>query len=226
MNLFGRKKAEGARGPDPAQTILQMRQTVETLEKRQVHLDKKIEQQVTEAKAKMAKKDKRGALYCLKRKKMYEAEIDKINGARLQLEQQMMAIETTVTNTEIVQTMHQAKGAMESARKNMDADTVNDIMDDVKDEMEQADEISQAISAPANDVLDDDDLLNELNELEELELESQLLEAPAIPAAPTPQLDLPAVPTTQPAEKVPVADQEDADMKALRELEASMALPA
>ena len=70
MNLFGRKKAAAATAQDPANTILKLRSTVETLEKRQVHLDKKIEQQTAEAKAKMAKKDKRGALYCLKRKKM------------------------------------------------------------------------------------------------------------------------------------------------------------
>jgi len=90
MNLFGRKKAAAAAGGgggpganDPAQTILKLRTTVETLEKRQTFLDKKIEQQVAEARAKMAKKDKRGALYCLKRKKMYEAEIASARAATL-----------------------------------------------------------------------------------------------------------------------------------------------
>lgn len=224
--MFGRKKAEAAkRGPDPSQTILQLRQTVDTLEKRQVHLDKKIEQQNTEARAKMAKKDKRGALYALKRKKMYEKEIEKINGARLTLEQQMIAIEGTVTNTDTIEAMKLGKKTMESARQGADADTVADLMDDINEEMEQANEISEAISAPANDVLDDDDLLNELNDLEEQELESQLLEAPAIPATHTPALDLPAVPTTalsEPAQE----EEEDPDLKALRELEASMAIPS
>mmetsp|Transcript_8845 Transcript_8845/g.28046 ORF Transcript_8845/g.28046 Transcript_8845/m.28046 type:complete len:226 (-) Transcript_8845:180-857(-) len=225
MNLFGRKKAEAAkRGPDPAQAILQLRQTVDTLEKRQVHLDKKIEQQTAEARQKMAKKDKRGALYCLKRKKMYEKEIEKINGARLTLEQQMIAIEGTVTNSDTIEAMKLGKQTMQTAMAGNDADTVAELMDDINEEMEQANEISEAISAPANDVLDDEDLLNELNELEELELESQLLEAPAIPASPAPQLDLPAVPTQQPA--VPVAEEEDPDLKALRELEASMAIPS
>lgn len=227
MNLFGRKKAEAAkRGPDPSEAIKQLRQTAETLEKRQVHLDKKIEQQVSEAKQRMAKKDKRGALYCLKRKKMYEKEIEKINGARLTLEQQMIAIEGTVTNTDTIEAMKLGKKTMESARAGADADTVAELMDDINEEMEQANEISEAISAPANDVLDDEDLLNELNELEELELESQLLEAPAIPAqaAVVPQLDLPAVPVTQP--KPAAVEEEDPDLKALRELEASMAIPS
>lgn len=225
MNLFGRKKAEAAkRAPDPAQAILQLRQTVETLDKRQVHLDKKIEQQVAEAKQKMGKKDKRGALYCLKRKKMYEKEVEKINGARLTLEQQIIAIEGTVTNTDTIEAMKLGKRTMESARAGADADTVADLMDDINEEMEQANEISEAISAPAHDVVDDEDLLNELNELEELELESQLLEVPAIPSAIAPQLDLPDVPVTQP--KPAVFEEEDPDQKALRELEASMAIPS
>lgn len=218
MNLFGRKKEASRGGPDPASTILKLRGTVETLEKRQVHLDKKIEQQVIEARSKMAKKDKRGALYCLKRKKMYESEIEKINGARLTLEQQMIAIEGSVTNQETVQALQQGRNAMQATRAGYDADTVGDLVDDIKEEMEVADEISQAIAGSANDALNDEDLLNELNELEELELEEQLLEAPALPAAPTPQLDLPAVPTQ------PVRQEEDADLKALKELEAAMAM--
>ena len=225
MNLFGRKKAAPvAGGADPAQTILTLRNTVDTLEKRQIHLDKKIEQQLQEAKQKMAKKDKRGALYCLKRKKMYESEIEKINGARLTLEQQMIAIEGTVTNTETVKAMTAGKEAMAKARGNVTVDDVGELMDDITDEVEQANDIAAAISAPANAVLDDEELLNELNELEELELESQLLDAPAVPSYQRQTVDLPAVPTDVPAQPVPDTAQEDADTKALRELEAAMAM--
>ena len=186
-----------------------------------MHLDKRIEQQTTEAKQKMAKKDKRGALYCLKRKKMYEKEVEKLQGARLTLEQQIIAIEGTVSSAETVNAMKSGAAAMQHARADIDADAVGELMDDIQEEMEVADEIGAAISAPANDVLGDDDLLAELNELEELELESQLLDAPVIPAAPLPSvpLDMPAAPTALPA---PPA--EDADAKALRELEAMMAM--
>jgi len=224
MNLFGRKRQAAAKQTnDPAQTIMKLRTTVETLEKRQVHLDKQVEKQTAEAKAKMGKKDKRGALYCLKRKKMYEAEIEKINGARLTLEQQIIAIEGTVTNAETVNAMKSGAQAMQHARQDVDADVVGDLMDDIKEEMEVANEISEAISAPANDVLNDDDLLNELNELEELELESQLLDAPPIPVAPLPLAPTPAMPEAPTTLPTPPA-QEDADMAALRELEAAMAM--
>ncbi|KAH8067201.1 hypothetical protein JL720_12464 [Aureococcus anophagefferens] len=120
----------------------------------------------------MGKKDKRGALY-LKRKKMCEAEIEKINGA---------------AHARAADDRHRGDGDQRGDGQRHEerrqghagraperrADTVGDLMGDIKEEMEVAGEISAAISAPANDVLNDDDLLNELNEMEELELESQL----------------------------------------------------
>ena len=93
MNLFGRRRSKPRGAPaskDPAQTIVSLRGTLDTLEKRQAHLDKQIAKQVAEAKAKMAKKDKRGALFCLKKKKMYEAEIEEKR--RAPLESQIMAL--------------------------------------------------------------------------------------------------------------------------------------
>ena len=219
--------ALAATGPasTPADTIGKLRDALETVEKREEHLNRKVDNEIKQAKAFSQQNKKREAIQCLKRKKMYEAEIEKINGARLTLEQQMIAIEATVTNAETVNAMKSGAKAMQAARQNVDADTVGDLMDDIKEEMEVADEISAAISAPANDVLNDDDLLNELNEMEELELESQLLDAPPIPAmplpaAPTAAFDLPAAPTALP----PAPAAEDADMKALRELEAAMAM--
>jgi len=150
---------------------------------------------------------------------------EKIQGARLTLEQQMIAIEGTVTNAETVKAMTEGKQAMEAARNNVTVDDVDELMADVEDEVQQANDIAAAISAPANAVLDDEDLLNELNELEELELESQLLEAPAVPADAHAALNLPAVPTATPHVEQPVAEAtEDADTKALRELEAAMAM--
>ena len=226
MNLFGRRRSKPRGAPaskDPAQTIVSLRGTLDTLEKRQAHLDKQIAKQVAEAKAKMAKKDRRGALFCLKKKKMYEAEIEKLNGARLTLESQIIALEGTVTNADTVAAMKSGATAMKHARADVDADAVGDLMDDIQEEMATADEISAAISAPGGDLLGDDELLDELNELEEHELESQLLDAPPIPVAPLPDapISMPAVPTQPPAAP---AKQEDADLAALRELEAAMAM--
>ena len=92
-----------------------------------------------------------------------------------------------------------------------------------REEMETANEISEAIGRPVDDaVFDDDELLNELNELEEDDLEAMLTPASQVEAK-APALDLPDAPVgglSRPA----AAQEEDEDEKALRELEASMAM--
>merc|ERR1719230_586410 len=126
--------------------------------------------------------------------------------------------------------MQQGAAALKNGHAGMDADSVQDMMDDVAEEMATADEISKVIAAPADDIFEDEDLLNELNELEESELESQLLETPAIPTEPVadrrdaePVLpDLPAVPTNPVSAVAVTGEADDDDIKALRELEASM----
>jgi len=70
MNLFGKKKQ--APPPNPADAIMKLRGTMETLTKREAYIQKKIEMMVAEAKQKMVRKDKNGALFALKKKKMYE----------------------------------------------------------------------------------------------------------------------------------------------------------
>mmetsp|Transcript_32123 Transcript_32123/g.63984 ORF Transcript_32123/g.63984 Transcript_32123/m.63984 type:complete len:93 (+) Transcript_32123:373-651(+) len=84
MNWFGRSKKETAAKPsavsatssggrsgggasgggasrtNTANTVVSLRESIATQEKREQHLEKKIEQLTEEAKAKMAKKDKKG----------------------------------------------------------------------------------------------------------------------------------------------------------------------
>lgn len=60
-----------------------------TRKHRENHIQKKIKAQLLDAKAKSSAKDKRGALFALKRKKMYEGEVNKLNGARMTLESQV-----------------------------------------------------------------------------------------------------------------------------------------
>eukprot|EP00618_Florenciella_parvula_P008366 CAMPEP_0119475716 /NCGR_PEP_ID=MMETSP1344-20130328/6495_1 /TAXON_ID=236787 /ORGANISM="Florenciella parvula, Strain CCMP2471" /LENGTH=277 /DNA_ID=CAMNT_0007509301 /DNA_START=204 /DNA_END=1038 /DNA_ORIENTATION=- len=236
MNIFGRPRNTGGGGgnqpararqaaPDAAQAILKLRGTVETLDKREAHIGTKITAQTTEAKAKLAKKDKKGALICMKRKKMFENEITKIQGARLTLEQQMLALENAAMNMQTFGAMNEGKQALKAARGGMDADTIGDTMDDIREEMDEADAIATALGAPLDDALEDDDeLLAELNMMEQDDLEDKLLNPPSVPTS-TPVgaaediLDLPDAPTSQ---VVVDGDVEDDELAALRELEASM----
>ncbi|CAO3595200.1 unnamed protein product [Absidia cylindrospora] len=158
------------------------------------------------------------ALMALKRKKAFEVNIEKINGARMTIETQMMAIENANVNLETMGAMRAGAEAMKNIHGSMDIDKVDATMDDIRDQMDVANEISDAISRPVGmgEELDEDDLLNELEELEQEELDAKMLETPA-PAVYTPN-----VPTHEPERhKTRVEDDEEEELEALK---ASMAM--
>uniref|UniRef100_A0A7S2ATB5 Charged multivesicular body protein 4b n=1 Tax=Octactis speculum TaxID=3111310 RepID=A0A7S2ATB5_9STRA len=233
MNIFGRPRNAAASAapkakspPDMSSAIMKLRHTCETLEKRESHIQTKVKQQLLEAKAKMKKGDKKGALFCMKRKNMYQNEIDKILGARNTLETQAIALENSAMNMQTFQAMQEGRNAMRDARGKMDADNVADTIDDIKDEIDESDAISSALGAPLDDTLEDDEtLLAELTEMEQLELEESLMNIPQANArnptrvdAELSGFDLPDAPTSA----VQVDDADAEELAALRELEASM----
>lgn len=229
MNLFGKKKPTAAPAPLPVDTIKMLRDNLLVLEKREEHIQKKIEMALTEAKMKSAKKDKNGALFALKRKKMYEAEVSKLQGARITLDSQILALESAAVNIETFKAMKSGANAMKGLRGDIDSDKVDDIMDEIQEEKDIHDSISEAISRPGQDLFNDEDLLEELAELEALDAEEQELEVSQPPArqavAPPSVFNLPSVPTGTvqgQAYRAPVQQAESEDERALRELQASM----
>ena len=231
MNLFGKKKPTAAPAPHPVDTIKMLRDNLLVLEKREEHIQKKIEMALTEAKQKSAKKDKNGALFALKRKKMYEAEVSKLQGARITLDSQILALESAAVNIETFKAMKSGANAMKGLRGDIDSDKVDDIMDEIQEEKDIHDSISEAISRPGQDLFNDEDLLEELAELEALDAEEQELEVQPAPVrqqvAPPSVFNLPSVPTSTvqgQAYRPPVQRQqaESEDERALKELQASM----
>ncbi|CEG44342.1 snf7-domain-containing protein [Plasmopara halstedii] len=233
-----------------ADTIRKLREQLDSLEKRELHIVKKIELQLQEAKQKSAANDKRGAIFALKRKKMYEAEVEKLQGSRMTLETQVMTLESAHVNMETFTALRSGAEQMKAIHNQMNVDKVDNIMDDIQEEMATADEIGRAISQPLGSQLyDDDELEDELREMEELELEEKTLQpiaatskeptkvvpapvaatlaatAAAISSPPIAQYNLPDVPTHAIESNINVVGSADEDeLEALRNLEASMAL--
>ncbi|CAG8485608.1 16684_t:CDS:2 [Acaulospora morrowiae] len=208
MNLFfPQQKAK----PNAKDAIVRLRDTLQMLEKRENHLQNKIDSELKTAKT-YAATNKRAAMMALKRKKQYENQIEKIGGARITIEAQVMAIENANVNLETIRAMEKGAEAMKAIHGSMDINKVDDTMDSIREQMDLADEISNAISAPMIGIdLDDDELNAELEELEQEVLDSQLLEVEAPPVS----------------SKVPIKPRiaEDLDEEAeLEELRAAMAM--
>jgi len=178
MNLFGKKKQAG---PSLADSIKQLREAMDTLEKREQHISKQIQLTLNEAKKKSKLKDKRGALFQLKRKKMLEKQIDQIYGKKSNIETQIMALENAAGNKEVLGAMRRGADALRRTVQETDVDKVADVMEDITDSMAVADELGDAMSQPIGNVIDDDELTNELEEMERDLINEDLLKAPEVP---------------------------------------------
>lgn len=227
MNLWGKKSTPQNNVPkqSPVDTIKMLRDNLLTLEKREEHIQKKMDVALQEAKVKSQKKDKHGALFALKRKKMYEGEISKLQGTRITLESQINALESAAVNIETFRAIQAGAGQMKAMRKDIDAEKVEEIMDDIQEEKDIHDAISEAISRPGQDLFNDEELLAELEELDALEQEIEPTQKqPEIATAPpsTVFTNLPTAPIGK-VQAVPSANVEESeDERALRELQASM----
>ena len=117
-------------------------------------------------------------------------------GTLTTIEFQKEALENAGTNAEVMKVMGYAAKAMKAAHNNMDIDQVEDLMDEVKEQQQIAEEISNAISSPVSfgQDVDDDELLKELEDMEQEELDKVLLETGPSPSRTTALPDVPSAP--------------------------------
>ena len=198
--MFGGKNKESC--PTTNEAIQKLKDTEALLEKKQEYLEKKIDHEKEIAK-KNAQKNKRVALQALKRKRRYDKQLTQIDGALSTLEFQRDALENANTNTAVLKNMSYAAKALKEAHRKLDVDDVHDIMDDIQEQTQIADEISQAVSSAGYQDFDEDELNAELDLLEQADLDDTLLNVD------TPTLDLPSVPTEELKKKKVQAEDDD-----------------
>jgi charged multivesicular body protein 4 len=150
----------------------------------------------------------------MKRKKLLEAEMDKIQNVKMTLETQVINLESAAQNAETFQAMNAGKSAMKKIRDDVGIDQVDGLMEDIREEMEMANEISDAIAQPVDPLAaDDDELLAELEQMGADDLEAELLKAPAAKN----EVLLPSVPNS----KLPNLNAAEAEE--MKKLEAELA---
>ncbi|KAK2859579.1 hypothetical protein Q5P01_004199 [Channa striata] len=182
------------------------------LTKKQEYLEKRIEQELMTAK-KHGTKNKRAALQALKRKKRMEQQLTQIDGTLSTIEFQREALENSHTNTEVLKNMGMAAKAMKNVHENMDLDKIDDLMHDIHEQQDVAQEISEAISRPFGETYDEDELLAELEELEQEELEDSMKNMGGLPSVPNSKLPS-ARPSQRATTKKRVEDDDDMRMLA------------
>lgn len=206
--MFGSKNKENI--PVTEDAIQKLKNTEEMLEKKQEHLEKKINAENATAK-KYAKTNKRLALQALKRRKRLEKQLNQIDGTLSTLEFQRESLENAGTNTEVLKNMKFAADALKNVHRSLDVEDVHDMMDDIHEQTEISTEISEVIcGVGSNQDFDDDELRAELEAIEQEGLDDKLV------GMERPVIGLPDVPSSAPATKTKTTQDENE----LKELEA------
>jgi charged multivesicular body protein 4 len=191
MRLFGfGKKKEAAAGAGAApvaemnlpDAIQKNKQAIDTLDKRQKLLEKRIADEEADARSRVAGGDKRGALVTLKRKKMLETELEQLMNSRMTLEQQINSLESAQMNQIAIQALAHGVNVHKQLNKQMDADRVDKLMEDLQEQQDLQAEIAQVMSSGVR-LGDDEELLAELAQLEEREMDAKLVDAGRVPTA-------------------------------------------
>lgn len=148
----------------------------------------------------------------MKRKKLHEGELAKIENVKMTLETQCINLESAAQNKDTFAAMKEGKNAMSKIRDEIGIEQVDDLMDDIREEMEEAQKISDAMAAPVDPLAtDEDELMAELEQMGADDLEAELLSAPGN------NISLPSVPDA----KLPAHKQKEEEE--LRALEAELA---
>ncbi|KAJ2740362.1 ESCRT-III subunit protein snf7 [Coemansia sp. BCRC 34301] len=230
MNLFFPKKKEKT---TPKDAIINLRETLQMLEKREAHIQSKIDNELKTARTN-ATSNRRLAMAALKRKHLYDQQLEKMNGTRMTIEAQAMSIEAANVNLETMKAMQKGADAMKKIHETMDIDTLDRTMEDIKEQMDLATEVSDAISQPQlfGAEMDEDELAAELEMLEQEELDKQLLSSGRVPVS-LPRVPAQGLPLSPPKQRVapplppqPAAAVDEDEDDELAELRESMGMAA
>lgn len=178
--IFGYKKQESQPNIDLPNAIIQNKQAIETLEKRQAHLECRIAFQEQDAKRRAQNNDKRGALFALKRKKMFEKELEQLGSAHLTLEQQIITLESAQAQQVAVGALAAGVVAQKVLNQKLNLSKIDDLIEDMQEQSNLQNELAQVLSQD-NHLCDDAELLNELHELEAQQLDEALADVGPVP---------------------------------------------
>lgn len=191
--LFGKKKEE--KKIDINSTVLLLKDSINSLEKRRDFIQKNIDKERDTARDWLKRGNKQKAITHMKKVKLYQKEESIIEGNIYNLETQRLTIESFSMTKNIIEVMKQSS---EVLKQGPDQDQVSDLVDDINESIQIQQEISEEISRPIGPVFDEDEILGELEELEMNEILKKdiILPAPVRPSfneKDMPNVDMPNV---------------------------------
>ncbi|KAG9521666.1 Snf7-domain-containing protein, partial [Aureobasidium melanogenum] len=218
---FGGNSA--AKKDAPKKAILQLRSTLEMLNKREKHLQNQMDEEDQKAR-KFINTNKTAAKNALRKKKQLETTLEQTSAQIMNLEGQIASIETANINKETLDALGNASKAMKTIHGGLTIDKVDATMEDLEEQHAISKEIASALTQGSTaNAVDDDELESELADLQQEELDNTMLKTGTMPVHDQVHR-MPSVNNTEPRGKAPVQEEEDDEEAELRRLQAEMAM--
>lgn len=210
--LFGSSKKKATLAPVNAQnSISRLKDQSDNLDKRIKVLENNVKDLKNEAVAKKRGKDQRGAIHALKQAKMKEKEVAKLDGMKILMDQQVMMIESSIFDKDVMSGLSEGQKAVEQLSKQTDVEQFEDLRDKIEDQMADMKEKQEFFEGIGQE--DQDDLLDELDYLEAEMVEEDMQKM----NVPMEKVKGPAGPSSAPvaAAAAPIEDDEARELEAL-----------
>jgi charged multivesicular body protein 4 len=148
--------------------------------KKKEFYERRAENEVTKAKECLKRNDKKGATLALRRKKMVMSRMEALENSYLHIQEQILDLESLQTTTETFTALKEAAKAQKTALAKHDADSVQDVMDDLQESRQNMRDVQDAFELGGYQGIDIDEgeLEDELAALEEEDLNKELLSKP------------------------------------------------
>jgi len=174
FSLFGSNKAEKkqVQASDPTASITKINEQINNIDKKEQVLNVKIKGLLQDALNHKKTNNTKAALFDLRKKKLYEQELVKIDGMKFMLEQQKLALEQASQDADVFGTLKEADQAVKQASKGVSVEAFEDLKDAMDEQQNLRNEISEFFGNQAG--LDDPDLQQELADLENQNAEEEL----------------------------------------------------
>ncbi|EAS32944.3 SNF7 family protein [Coccidioides immitis RS] len=219
---FGGASAQ-AKKDVPKKAILELRQQLEMLQKREKYLEAQMAEQDALAR-KYVTSNKNAAKAALRRKKGHERYLEQTTAQIIQMEHHIYSIESANLNQETFNAMKNAGAAMKHINKGLTIENVDAVMDDVREQHAISEEIANVISsAPMGDTVDESELEIELDGLEQEAIDERMLKTGTVPVGD--RLDsLPVAANGELKGKTKAQIEEEDEEAELEKLKAEMAI--
>lgn len=184
MNLFGFKKNEKREDIRPRilETIKLLSDTIETQQKRKIHLERQSDSLEADIKRLLQQNKKDVAMMTLKKRKMIQKQVSLIGDSIFNLELQKMNLENNSIQKASIDAFKQASSVLRDSA--VDVEEVERVMDDLQDETDRQKEISEALARPLISIDVDDELAEierQIAEEADVKLLKELTDVPTVP---------------------------------------------